>query len=816
MVQLFARLAGVRAAHLPWSGHASFSVMARTTYPRCSRPGPAVAPHRIRVRWRHHASGAYPQMQRSTDLVDLFDRAPASQTTQTGLEPVGLLFHPLLTSQQGFVTASQRTLQRAQHLVLKIVEAETSAELRMVVKIMDQLSDELCSIMDIAEFVRMAHPNEGYRQVAQQAFGYLFEYMNTLNTHTQLYQKLKQALTTPEISRDFSPLERHVAELFLRDFEKSGIHLPDGQRAEFVHLSNTILDLGHHFMAPEAPPASRSRPQYVTVPSADHLAGLPDSFLRSLGATSPSDSLRLPVPSSMGNVLIGQAKRETVRRDAFRIQRRVAADRVAVLDQLLWARQALAKLTGRPTYAHMFLEDKMAQSPDNVRQFLLNLGQTIKPQTVAELQALEKIKTQQSHPNLTPSLQAWDKDFCLGHARPTTPTSLPSLYGYFTVGGAIQGLSTLFNRLYGITLQPGRIAPGEVWHTHIQKLEVMDEAGVQLGTIYCDLFSRPNKAFQGAAHFTVRCSRRIDDDVPVGHVGPARMPEQIRTDRATGQSFQRPMVVLVCNFTPAQRGSPSILGFPELETLFHEMGHAMHSMLALTSFHNVAGTRCPVDFVELPSILMEQFAHDHRVLSLFARHYQTGQPLHPELLADHLRQRRAFSGLETASQVLMSVMDQCYHGAIGSPAQPRLADALAYLEPAARARMAPTLPSTPSAGQLSSPILHLLQDSGLPLSFVPYVDGVDWQVTIGHLVGYGGGYYAYLFDRVLAARIWERKFAQNPLSRAAGEAYRQKLLCWGGGRDPWHCIGDLLEDPIVSAGNEEAMREVGRWGLSGF
>ena len=148
-------------------------------------------------------------------------------------------------------------------------------------------------------------------------------------------------------------------------------------------------------------------------------------------------------------------------------------------------------------------------------------------------------------------------------------------------------LSRLFRHLYGISLRPAHVASGEVWHPDVHKLEVVDEETGLLGWIYADLFARRGKA-GGAAHYTVRCSRRTDDDDEVGDgVLPGTEEsilehqkfESARRYRIKGQEgvFQLPLVVLLCEFTrPSVKGGPTILAWHEVLTLFHEMGHAMH------------------------------------------------------------------------------------------------------------------------------------------------------------------------------------------------------------------------------------------------
>lgn len=364
---------------------------------------------------------------------------------------------------------------------------------------------------------------------------------------------------------------------------------------------------------------------------------------------------------------------------------------------------------------------------------------------------------------------------------------------YFSVGSVIQGLSQLFNHLYGVKFEHASIKPGEVWHDHVRKLDVVCEREGKIGTIYCDLFSRPGKT-TNAAHYTIRTSRRVDNDDAHNDVKFAFPGQAIDTSRLlppmhqpaesirgqTGQ-FQLPVIALTCDFSA--HANPALLSMFEVETLFHEMGHAMHSMLGRTDFHNVAGTRCASDFVELPSILMEHFVWHPKVLPLFSNS-ANGKPVSPEAVDAFLKQRKQFSGLEVNSQILMALIDQKYHSnKVDSP-------------------------------QFSSvKEWHQLQDQ---LGLFPSVPGTMWPVQFGHLFGYGSNYYSYLFDRTLARKVWETNFKSNPLNREKGQTFRDNLLKWGGARDPWKCIADVLggeDGSKIVKGDEEAMRTVGDWGI---
>jgi intermediate peptidase len=203
----------------------------------------------------------------------------------------------------------------------------------------------------------------------------------------------------------------------------------------------------------------------------------------------------------------------------------------------------------------------------------------------------------------------------------------------------------------------------------------------------------------------------------------------------------------------------------------------------------VSGTRCATDFAELPSVLMEHFAADPTVLALFARHYETDDPLPYQMVADRLALDEKFEGSDTEHQILLSMADQAYHSA---------------------------LPLSPSFN--STEIYHSIQQQHGVFPADP--EGTCWQGFFGHLYGYGSSYYSYLFDRVLAKRIWgvvfENGQGRKGVDRESGERMKEHVLKWGGGRDPWRCLADVLEDGRVENGDETAMGIVGSWGLKDY
>jgi mitochondrial intermediate peptidase len=710
------------------------------------------------------------------------DFSHGSKTNATGRN-VGLFGNRYLTSPKGFELFANTNLRKAKRIVDKVLGAASVEEYKTIAKDLDRLSDMLCRVIDLSDFVRSTHPDVRIQAAASQAHATMFEYMNILNTTTGLNEQLVVAMANPDIWNSWSEEEKVVAQSLKKDFAKSAIALPKAVRDRFVSLSQEIAEVGHVFVDEMAPAREE-----ITIP-ANKLRGMDPTLARRFTRWGQAT---LPTVGDMAAAALRSVHDEETRRDLFIASKTASPQQIQLLEELLSKRAELARLTGYNNYAELALGDKMAKSPDSVNQFLQALSKGNRPRAQQEMAELLNVKMRD--PNaFTPLLQPWDRDFYVSQIRSSmrsTSRNTDFLSSYFSLGTVMQGLSRLFTRLYGIRLIPRETMPGETWNEDVRRLDVMSETDGHVAVLYCDLFSRAGKS-PNPAHFTLRCSREIaNEELEEARSSPNRIfasPQEdvndgMATSSASGALKQLPTIALICDFRTSER--PSLLSFGEVQTLFHEMGHAIHSILGRTSLQEVSGTRCPTDFAELPSVLMEHFASDPAVLSLFARHYETDQPLPYEMVAEKLALDKRFAGSDTEHQIILAMLDQAYHS---------------------------FLPL--SASFSSTQVFHEIQKTHGILP--PDPPGTCWQGLFGHLAGYGSTYYSYLFDQVLAERIWKVVFKSGKdgasIDRVNGENMKEKVLRWGGGRSPWRCVADVLDDGRVEHGDEKAMAVVGSW-----
>uniref|UniRef100_A0A8C5DFK2 Mitochondrial intermediate peptidase n=1 Tax=Gouania willdenowi TaxID=441366 RepID=A0A8C5DFK2_GOUWI len=541
----------------------------------------------------------------------------------------------------------------------------------------------ICFYCTQADFVKVAHPDPAFREAAERTCIEIGTVVNTQLITCFGIRNLFSDHCTDLKCLDCVCCCRRVAELFMFDFEISGIHLDETLRKEAVKLHVKLLDLNNEFLAGSHMPnriAKSAIPEHLQLHFAKE-----GSFIQvgGLHADSPDD---------------------LVREIAYRIYLYPNGDLMNCLEELLKCRYKLAKLVGYESYGHRALKGTM---------FVHKL-----------FDVFLLIRT--------------SKDFKMmrGMKKKLNPRNAPSLYSpYLSLGACMEGLNILFSQLYGVSLMSEHPSLGEVWSEDVRKLAVVHETEGLLGYIYCDFFHRADKPHQDC-HFTIRGGRLCQD---------------------TNQ-YQLPVVVLMLSLPHPSKSAPTLLTPGMMENLFHEMGHAMHSMLGRTRYQHVTGTRCATDFAEVPSILMEYFATDYRVISQFARHYQTGQLL-PENMINRLCESKKVCGAaDIQLQIFYAVLDQIYHG------KPQ-----------------------------NSSTTEILKEMQQKFYGLPYTPNTAWQLRFSHLIGYGAKYYSYLMSRAVASMVWKQCFVQDPLNRDMGERYRREMLAHGGAKEPMLMVEGMLQ-----------------------
>ncbi|MCP8720301.1 MAG: mitochondrial intermediate peptidase [Asgard group archaeon] len=737
----------------------------------------------------NHIRKVFDDQKYFNDFTRLGSNSTLFSTPQTGL-----FLNERLTTPQGLVEFSKSSLSEAKQLVKNMLsEANTVDGQLKYIKKLDQLSDILCRVIDVAEFIRVVHPGLKWVNAAQQTHEIMFEFMNQLNTNVELYTNLRDILNNPAITRRLSEEEIKVGEYLKQDFERSGIHMDPQTRENFVTITQEISLLGSQF----GNQINNLQSYWCTVNTSEW-ESIEDPQLKKeiklyqskYDGPRTTGSMYVPLIANIPYSILTNCKSDSLRKKIWISLHNSPEEQIEVLNKFVSYRALLARMLRYNSFADYQLEHKMAKNPTNVITFLSNLQKSLKEKgVVEELKQLSQLKHESTPAeDVVEDIKPWDRDYLLGQLqkhRQAASSSTGNINEYFSIGTVIAGLDKLFNALYDISLVPVAALKGETWDSHqVRKVKVVDNLSSKtLGFLYLDFWS-PKVL---PSHFTIVCLRRLNTSIDSETIGEMNQLVQLDGD------YQLPVVSLVCNFSKGHSFSigrfagidnekPTLLSLDQVDTIFHEMGHAMHSMIGRTELHNLSGTRCATDFVELPSVLMESFSKDPRVICELGCHYETGEKLPPALLEDAHKHRIMLDACETFMQSKMATLDQKLHD---EAIVKSLEKGLYEVD--------------------STEIYHKVEEE-----LKVFADKWStWHGKFPHLFSYGAVYYSYLLDRAIADKIWRGLFAVDPWSREAGRKYKESILQWGGTRDPWECLADALDIEELKKGDSTSMKIIG-------
>jgi oligopeptidase A len=392
------------------------------------------------------------------------------------------------------------------------------------------------------------------------------------------------------------------------------------------------------------------------------------------------------------------------------------------MSQILALRAEEAHMLGFTNYAELSLASKMADTPQQVSSFLLELAQRARPFAENDLQELRAFAATQLGLN---DIQAWDIAYASEKLRQQRYAfSEQEVKQYFPEDAVLAGLFGLVEKLFGLSI---KFSSAPVWHESVRFFDIRDEKNILLGQFYIDLYARASKR------------------------GGAWMDDAIGR-RSTSKGIQTPVAYLNCNFASPLGGKPALFTHDEVITLFHEFGHGLHHLLTQVEELGVSGINgVEWDAVELPSQFMENFCWEWDVLQGMTRHAETGEKL-PRALFDKMIAAKNFqSGLQTLRQIEFSLFDLRLHSEYDAAKQ-----TVQQLLDEVRSEVAVLIP--PSFNRFQNSFSHIFAG------------------------GYAAGYYSYKWAEVLSSDAYSLFEENGVLNPAIGAHFREQILAVGGSR----------------------------------
>ncbi len=587
----------------------------------------------------------------------------------------------------------------------------------------------LARVEQVFDLLVGAHSNEALLAIERTVAPQIASHWNRIHTNAALFGRI-EALFRQADNLGLDPEQTRVLERYHTTFHRAGAGLDAAGKGRLAEIVERLAQLGTTFsqnvLADE---------QAFTLPLTDdgELAGLPGftrEAMRSDAQERGRDGYVVTLSRSSAEPFLQFARRRDLREKVFRAfvtrgDNGGATDNKAIIAEMVKLRAERARLLGYADFAHYRLDDSMAKTPVAVRGLLDAVWRRARDKALDDRDAMQELIAEEGG-NF--ALAPWDWRYYAEKLRQRRcDVDEAATKPYLNLEAMIEAAFFTAQRLFGLQFKPRNDVP--VWHPDVRVWEVSAGDGSAVGLFFGDYFARLSKR-SGAWMTSLREQEKLAGDI-------------------------RPLIVNVCNFGKAAGGAPTLLGFDEAHTLFHEFGHALHGLLSSVTYPKISGTNVATDFVELPSQLYEHWLEQPEVLRRFAQHYQTGAQMPEDLLQRLLAARNFNQGFATVEYLASAFVDLDFH----SLAAPGLIDVGAF-----------------EVDTLSR--IHMPDEIAMrhrPPHF-------------GHVFsggGYAAAYYSYMWSEVLDADAFAAfKETGDIFDPATAKRLRDTIYAAGGSREP--------------------------------
>ena len=628
-----------------------------------------------------------------------------------------------------FLPAIQEAIQQAKKEVEQIKSNPDDPGFRNTLEALERSGEMLGRVSSIFYNLNSAETNDEIQKIAREVSPLLSDYSNDIMLDEVLFSRIKTVYEEADRTA-LSAEEKTLLEKTYKSFVRNGANLSEKKKQRLreidKELSQLSLEFGEHVL-------KETNNFKLEITDEKDLSGLPEHVVEEAASTAKElgkeDSwiFTLHFPSYIPFMTYSD-KRE-LREQLFRAYGSKAFkgdenDNQQIILKKVRLRQERATLLGYSSHADFVLEERMAESPAKVREFLDNLLQHAKPVAEKELDELQAYADSIGGPE---KLQRWDISYYAEKLKKEKfAINDEMLKPFFRLENVIGGIFQVAKRLYGLEFK--ELSEVQVYHPDVKAYEVLDEQQQHLAVFYADFFPRPGKR-NGAWMTSFRGQKKVN-----------------------GEDI-RPQVSIVCNFTKPTKSKPSLLSFNEVTTLFHEFGHALHGMLADSKYESLSGTSVYWDFVELPSQVLENWVYEKESLDLFAKHYETGESIPEELIRKIKESANFMEAYQTVRQIGLARLDMGWH----IPEAAAVQDVGAYEQ-------------------------ELQKETDL----LPAVEGTNTSCSFSHIFqgGYASGYYSYKWAEVLDADAFEFFQEKGIFNKDTADLFKKHVLSAGGSEHP--------------------------------
>lgn len=629
---------------------------------------------------------------------------------------------------EDYLPAIKKEIQKTKEEINLISSNPEPPTFENTIEALEFTGEQLDRITSIFFNLNSAETNDDIQQLAQEISPILSEFGNDIRLNEALFARIKEVWTSKD-HLSLNPEQSMLLDKTYKSFSRNGANLTADKKSVLREIDSKLaklsLTFGENVLA-------ETNAYSLHITNESDLKGLPESAVEMAQEEAKSRDkdgwiFTLNYPSYIP--LITYADNRSLRKEislAFgsKAFNGGSHDNREIIKQIVNLRQKRAELLGFRTHADFILEERMAKSPEKVNEFLEDLLQKAKPAAQNEFNELQDFAKERDGID---RLEKWDAAYYTEKLKQQRfDLDDEKLKPYFKLENVIQGVFEIAEKLYELQFEQSQEI--DTYHQDVKTYKVLDKAGALKAIFYADFHPRPGK--RNGAWMTV-------------------YKQQYRKN---GED-SRPHISIVCNFTKPTATKPSLLTFNEVTTLFHEFGHALHGMLADTTYPSLSGTSVYWDFVELPSQVMENWCYEKEALELFAKHYQTQEIIPMEYVKKIKESSTFMEGMQTLRQLSFGMLDMSWHGIDPN----NIENVKSHEEEVFKSTN--LFPQTPLTC-MSTSFSHIFQG------------------------GYSAGYYSYKWAEVLDADAFEFFKEKGIFNREVATRFRDTVLSMGGTENP--------------------------------
>jgi len=633
-----------------------------------------------------------------------------------------------------FKPAFQEAIVNAKTEIDQIADNPDKPTFENTIEALDFSGYTLERISSIFFNLNSAETNDEIQKIAQDVSPWLSEFSNDIRLNEKLFKRVKTVYDNRG-DLDLSTEQKTLLDKKYKGFSRNGANLNETDKNKLREidkkLSKLSLQFGENVLA-----STNAYELFIT--DEKKLKGLPEGVKEAaqlLAKQKEKDGwiITLDYPSYIPFMTYADdrsLREELAKAFGARAFAGDKNDNQQIILDIVKLRHERANLLGYQTHAHFVLEERMAETPERVLSFSNELLEKAKPAAKREFKQLTEFAKKGS----IDQLQKWDGAYYSEKLKKELfDFDEEALKPYFKLENVIEGVFTIANKLFDIHFK--EVTNIDKYHKEVLTYEVTNSKGDFISVFYADFF--PRKGKRNGAWMTSYKSQ--------WKTCPTRAEE--------GEN-SRPHVSIVCNFTKPTETKPSLLTFNEVTTLFHEFGHALHGMLANTTYPSLSGTSVYWDFVELPSQLLENWCYEKAALDLFARHYKTNKPIPMELVKKIKDSASFLEGIKTLRQLSFGLLDMSWHGG----ESPETIKSVKDFETNAFAET--QLYPDVAENCMSTAFSHIFQG------------------------GYSSGYYSYKWAEVLDADAFDYFKETGIFNKETANKFVKNILSQGGTEKP--------------------------------